>query len=62
MRRTAGELLDDRLKILSSGLYALARFLKVSFEDRNPSKPCAAHGDNLVRCVSQSDITTCMVS
>ena len=37
---TAGELLDDRLKTLSSGLYALARFLRVSLDDRNPSKPC----------------------
>ena len=36
---TAGELLDDRLKTLSSGLYALARFLRVSLDDRNPSKP-----------------------
>ena len=40
--RTAGELLDERLKTRSSGLYALARFLKVSLEDRNPSKPCAS--------------------
>ena len=37
---TAGELLDDRLKTLSSGRYALARFLRVSLDDRNPSKPC----------------------
>ena len=37
---TAGELLDDRLKTLSSGLYARARFLSVSFDDRKPSKPC----------------------
>ena len=46
--RTAGELLDERLKILSSGLYALARFLKVSLEDRKPSKPCASHVNSLV--------------
>ena len=39
--RTAGELLDERLKTRSSGLYALARFLRVSLEDKNPSKPCA---------------------
>jgi len=40
VRHTAGELLDERLNTLSSGLYALARFRKVSLEDRNPSKPC----------------------
>ena len=46
---TAGELLDDRLKTLSSGLYALARFLRVSLDDKNPSKPCTQwHVRNLI--------------
>ena len=44
---TAGELFDERLKILSSGLYALARFLKVSLEDKNPSKPCTSNAGSL---------------
>ena len=52
---TAGELLDERLNTLSSGLYALARFLRVSFDDRKPSNPCMCKAGVLhaVECCSQ---------
>lgn len=52
---TAGELLDERLNTLSSGLYALARFLRVSFDDRKPSNPCMCKAGVLhaVDCCTQ---------
>ena len=52
---TAGELLDERLNTLSSGLYALARFLRVSFDDRKPSNPCMCEAGVLhaVECCTQ---------
>ncbi len=39
--RTAGELVDDRLKSRSSSLNGRARFRNASLDERKPSKPCA---------------------